>query len=60
MSADQLTAAELNARLGSEGENVGRLFALADEAKYSGREAGRTDFSRWIKIVRRQLTGEGK
>jgi hypothetical protein len=60
MSADQLTAAELNARLGSEGEDVGRLFALADEAKYSGREAGRTDFSRWIKIIRRQLTAEGK
>jgi len=53
---EQITAAELNARLGSDAEDIGRLFALADEAKYSGGGADGTDFSQWLQIVSRQLT----
>jgi BatD DUF11 like domain len=58
VSAEQLTAAELHARLGNEGGDIGRLFALADEAMYSGNPAGRTDFPAWRKIVRRALDAE--
>ncbi len=60
MSPDLMTSAELNARLGKEGEDIERLFALADEAKYSGQHADSTDFSRWLAIVRRQLAGQGQ
>jgi hypothetical protein len=55
MSPDQVTSAELKARLGEEGEDIGRLFALADETKYSGHDPGRMDFAQWLNIVRRQL-----
>ena len=58
MSADQITAAELKARLGAAGEDIERLFALADEAKYSDYEPGSTDFQHWLKLIRGQLTGE--
>src|SRR3984885_221415 len=34
MPADQITFAELKARLGATGEDVERLFALAEEARY--------------------------
>jgi hypothetical protein len=34
------------------------LFALADEAKYSGRSLNATDFARWLRIVRRHLMSE--
>jgi BatD DUF11 like domain len=58
MSPDQITAAELKARLGPAGEDIGRLCALADEAKYSGYEPGSTDFQRWLRLIRSQLRGE--
>jgi len=58
MSQDQITADELKTRLGTAGEDVERLFALADEAKYSDYEAGGTDFQRWLGVVRGQLGGE--
>jgi hypothetical protein len=58
MSPDQITSAELKARLGTEGEDVERLFALADEAKYSDYEPGSTDFQRWLELIRGQLSGE--
>jgi hypothetical protein len=56
MPPEQITTAQLDARLGSEAAEISRLFALADEAKYSGYGAGATDFSRWLQLVRRQLT----
>ncbi len=59
MSADQITAAELKARLGAAGEDIERLCALADEAKYSDYEPGSTDFPRWLELIRGHLTGEG-
>ena len=55
MSPDQITAAELKARLGPAGEDVERLYALADEAKYSDYEPGAADFQRWLKLIRGQL-----
>jgi hypothetical protein len=58
MSPDQITAAELKARLGPAGEDIERLCALADEAKYSDYEPGSTDFPRWLRLIRSQLTGE--
>ena len=57
LSPDQITSAELQARLGSAGEDVERLFALADEAKYSDYEPGGTDFQRWLGVIRGQLVG---
>jgi hypothetical protein len=56
--ADQITFAELKARLGTAGEDVGQLFALADEASYSDYQPGGTDFQRWLRLIRGQLAGE--
>jgi hypothetical protein len=60
MPADQITAAELKARLGTTGEDLERLFALADEARYSDHQPGGTDFQRWLRLIRGQLAGERK
>jgi hypothetical protein len=58
LSPDQITAAVLKARLGPVGEDIERLCALADEAKYSNYAPGSTDFPRWRKLIHGQLTGE--
>ncbi len=58
MSPDQISLTELKARLGTAGEDIARLFALADEAKYSDHQPGDTDFQRWLGLIRGQLTGE--
>jgi hypothetical protein len=55
MSPDQITASELEARLGKANREIQRLFALADEAKYSDHEPGATDFQGWLRLVRSQL-----
>ena len=57
VSPDELTSKELKARLGTRGEEIERLVALADEAKYSDDEAGQVDFRRWIGVVRDHLAG---
>ena len=57
MSADRITGDELKARLGAASEDVERLFALADEAKYSGYDGSGTDFQRWLGVIRGQLLG---
>jgi oxygen tolerance protein BatD len=57
MSPDQITSTELKARLGTASEDIERLFALADEAKYSDDAAGSTDFQRWLGLIRGQLAG---
>jgi hypothetical protein len=57
LPADQITGDKLKVRLGEAGEDVARLFALADEAKYSGYEAGGVDFQRWLVVIRGQLVG---
>jgi hypothetical protein len=60
MSPDQITFTELKARLGTAGEDVERLFALADEAKYSDYAPGSADFQRWLTLIRGQLMGGEK
>jgi len=57
MPPDQITVADLRGRLGTAGEDIERLFALADEAKYSDYEPGSADFQRWLGLVRGQLIG---
>jgi hypothetical protein len=54
---DQMTSAEIAAGLGGESEDIRRIFALADEANYSGHEPT-TDLERWLDIVRRRLMDE--
>ena len=55
MAAGQITTAEVAARIGgeSDGEDIRQLFALADEARYSGHEPRTIDFAHWIQVVRR-------
>ena len=60
MPADQITGAELKARLGTTGEEVELLFAIAEEAKYSDAHSVGTDFQRWLELVEAQLAGERK
>ena len=57
LAPEEITTAEVEQRIGAEND-IRRLFALADEAKYSGRKINATDFARWLRIVRRQLTSE--
>jgi hypothetical protein len=58
MRADQVTLPELKARLGVMGEEVERLFALADEARYADHQPGAIDFQRWLQLIRSQLAAE--
>jgi hypothetical protein len=58
MPSDQITVAVLKVRLGAAGEDIERLCALADEAKYSDFEARSTDFQHWLRLIRGQLAGE--
>ena len=58
MPTDQITVAELKARLGTTGEDVEQLLALAEEARYSDDRPGGTDFQRWLKLIRGQLAGK--
>ena len=55
---DQVTSAELEARCGPEGDDLRQLFALADEANYSGGAPRAADFERWAGMVHRHMSGE--
>jgi hypothetical protein len=57
LAPEEITTAEVEGRVGAEND-IRQLFALADEAKYSGRNLNATDFVRWLRIVRRHLMGE--
>ncbi len=59
ISPEKITSAELKTRLGAVGEEIDRLFALAEEAKYSDYDPSATDFQRWTRLVRSQLAGKG-
>jgi hypothetical protein len=54
-----ITAAEVESRLehDADGQEIRRLFALADEAIYAGRAIPGADLARWTELVRRQATG---
>jgi hypothetical protein len=57
MPAEHITGAELRARLGPAGEDVERLFATADEARYAGARSSGTELQRWLRVIRNQLAG---
>ncbi|MBS0418452.1 MAG: BatD family protein [Proteobacteria bacterium] len=52
---DRVTAEEIRAQLGPGAEDLERLWALADEAKYSRYEPGSTDFQHWVTLVHGQV-----
>jgi hypothetical protein len=54
---EEVTTAEVDARIGSDND-IRRLFALADESKYSGGAPNATDFARWLRVVRSRLASE--
>ena len=53
---DQVTTAELKARLGPDAADIERLFSLADESKYSQHKPSTADFQHWLALIRSQLT----
>jgi len=56
MAPELITTGEVDARLARDGggDEIRRLFALADEADYAAQGLHATDLSRWTQIVRRQ------
>jgi hypothetical protein len=44
--------------LGAESGEIRQIFALADEANYSGHRATTTEFERWMAVVRQRLLNE--
>ena len=50
-----ITIAEIDARLNGEGGDIRRIFALADQAAYSGQHLSTGDFQQWKETVRSQL-----
>jgi hypothetical protein len=57
-AADDIAPPEIDARLGDAADEVRELFALADEANYAGQQPTRTDYERWLLMVRRMLRAE--
>jgi hypothetical protein len=57
LAPEEITSTEVEGRIGADDE-IRQLFALADEAKYSGRNLNATDFARWLRIVRRHLLSD--
>ena len=57
LAPEEITTSEVENRVGAESD-IRELFALADEAKYSGRKLNATDFARWLRMVRRHLTND--
>jgi hypothetical protein len=60
IAPEQVTAVEIDARLGDDADkdDIRQIFALADEANYSGDHLQAADFDRWTEIVRHRLTPE--
>ncbi|HEY2464239.1 MAG TPA: BatD family protein [Steroidobacteraceae bacterium] len=57
LAPEEITSAEVEERVGPESD-IHQVFALADEAKYSGRRLSATDFARWLRSVRRHLMSD--
>jgi hypothetical protein len=53
-----ISAAEIEERLGGPGEALRQIFILADETNYAGNQGTSTDFTGWTHVVRTQLTRE--
>jgi BatD DUF11 like domain len=59
LAPEQVTVADIETRLGEEeARGIRQIFALADEANYSGDDLQSADFERWTQVVRRQLNEE--
>lgn len=58
-TAQRAQGREGGPQYGPDREEIRQLFALADEAKYSGAAPGAVDFARWTQIVRSRLQSEG-
>ncbi len=58
MAPSDITTAEVEARLGGDGQEMLEIFALADEANYAGVQMTRSSLGRWTDIVRQQLADE--
>jgi hypothetical protein len=54
MEPEQVTTGEVEARLGPEDQAIRQLFALTDEANYSG-GTPRADFERWTDVVNHRI-----
>ena len=57
---DQITTEEFRARLGPAAADFERLWALADEAKYSKDQPGTTDFQHWLALIRAHVVAGEK
>jgi oxygen tolerance protein BatD len=57
LAPEEITTTEVERRFGAENDIL-QLFALADEAKYSGRNLNATDFARWLRVLRRHLVSD--
>ena len=59
VAPEEISEALIDARLeDADRDDIRQIFALADEANYSGDELKAADFARWTEIVTRQLAGE--
>jgi hypothetical protein len=57
LAPEEITTTEVEGQVGAEND-IHQLFALADEAKYSGRKLNATDFAHWLRVVRRHLMSD--
>jgi len=57
---EQISLTDVDARLDDNADQneIQEIFALADEANYSGDDLKAADFERWTQVVRRQLPPE--
>jgi hypothetical protein len=59
VAPEQIAEDLVDARLeGADKDDIRQIFALADEANYSGDDLKAADFERWTQIVGRQLSEE--
>ena len=59
LTAEQIGIADVDARLdAADKHDIRQIFALADEANYSGGGLQTADYERWNELVRRQLSLE--
>ena len=58
IAPEEITIADVTARLqGRDRDDLCQIFALADEANYSGATLKAAEFAHWTQVVRRSFTG---
>jgi BatD DUF11 like domain len=58
VAPEDISAADIDARLGTQGAEIQQILTLADEANYSGSPVNSTDFERWSRVVRAHIATE--